>query len=205
MKRHLILTLTIVGLTAVTAVADDDPNALRRMRIDLRAGAKIAGSDPEVRIAGDEVHAESSQGLGLGIGVGYALSEHFDLAADAESTGEGTDLSLFDSGTSASFDSVTAGVRYYPIGRRRWVRPWLIGEAGWYHAEAAVFESGLFHRERHEVDDDGGGLNVGAGFDVPVGRLVSLGAGIRYNKTLGVFDDPSYTTAMAQVSFHFWQ
>jgi hypothetical protein len=206
MNRTAFATvLTIICATVVTAAAADDPDALRRIRIDLRAGAKIAGTDPDVTIAGERVHAKSSQGIGLGLGLGYALNDTFDVVLDGESTGEGTKLHLFDSGTAATFDSITAGMRYYPFGRRHRVRPWLIGEGGWYDGHAATFDNGIFHHEHHSVSDSGGGLNVGAGFDVPVGHLVSLGADVRYNKTLGVFDDPSNATAMAHLSFHFWK
>jgi hypothetical protein len=46
-------------------------------------------------------------------------------------------------------------------------------------------------------------VNAGAGFDVPVGDLVSLGADVRWHQTIGVFDDAGFLTTMATVAFHF--
>ena len=82
------------------------------------------------------------------------------------------------------------------------MRPWLVGEAGVYRAQAR-FQSLLFSYSHVERTANGGGLNLGGGFDVPLGRLVSLGVDARWNQTLHVFNDPHFVTTMANVSFHF--
>src|SRR5262249_49193545 len=134
-------------------------------------------------------------GPAVGIGVGYALTDHLELGANAQAT---EDINIFD--RSIGFNSVTVGGRYYVLGRSRAVRPWLIGQGGWY--QGAVDDSKLFGPTTHR-EDSGGGVNVGAGFDVPVGKLVSLGTDIRWNQTIGVLNDPGFLTTLATVAFHF--
>lgn len=206
MKHRTVLTaLTLIGIgLGVTTAFAGDEQATRRMRIDIKGGALVAGNDAHVTIDGKPERARADVGAATGLGVGYRLSDLFDATIDSDWTSN-----ISSEPIDASYTSVTAGARFYPIGRDHVVRPWLLGEAGWYHGEAEkTVKRGEFPFSRvhtSSTDDDGGGLNIGAGFDVPVGRLVSLGAGLRYNQTLGVFDDPGYLTTMAQVSFHFWK
>jgi outer membrane protein W len=165
------------------SVAAHAAESERRIRIDVAGGAMAAGSDG--------VQA----GPALGIGVGYAFTDHLEVGANAQTA---ADIKLFD--RSMGFNSVTVGGRYYVLGRSGAVRPWLIGQGGWY--EGTVDDSKLFGSTTHR-EDSGGGLNVGAGFDVPIGNLVSLGTDIRWNQTIGVFNDPGFLTTLATVAFHF--
>ena len=134
-------------------------------------------------------------GPSVAIGAGYAVTEHIELGATAQTAGS---VELF--GDSIRYTSVTGGCRYYLLGRARPVRPWLIVQTGWYRADSTSFR--LFGGTRTRADN-AAGVNLGGGFDVPIGKLVSLGLDVRYHQTFGVFDDPGFVTTMANVAFHF--
>jgi Outer membrane protein beta-barrel domain len=197
--RHAMKTSTALLVPAIlaaclarNAAATNDG----RYRIDLRAGALAWGQDPKVR--GGYKLETADAGPALGIGGGYRLNDHFDIGGSGQAASKSTVLF----GRTTSYTSLTAGPRYYPFGRDLRFRPWLAGEAGWYHGRSTL--SLLLRNTRTERSGDGGGLNAGTGFDVPVGRLVSLGADVRYHQTLGVFgNNPGFVTTMANVSFHF--
>jgi len=175
----ITLAIGVLCAPVVAGAAESE----RRIRIDVEGGAMPGGSK------GVE------PGPALGVGVGYALTDHIELGADAQTAAH---VNIFDRTT--GFSSVTAGARYYVLGRSGAVQPWLIGQGGWY--SGSVTQPRLFASTIHHTDS-GGGVNVGAGFDVPVGKLVSLGADVRWNQTIGVLDDPGYVTTLANVAFHF--
>jgi hypothetical protein len=178
-----ITSITLaIGVLCAPVVAQSAESE-RRIRIDVEGGAMAGGSK------GVE------PGGALGVGVGYALTDHLEVGANAQTADH---INIFDRST--GFSSVTAGARYYILGRSGPVLPWLIGQGGWY--SGSVTESDIFRPITHR-EDSGGGVNVGAGFDVPVGKLVSVGTDIRWNQTIGVLNDPGFVTTLATVAFHF--
>jgi hypothetical protein len=180
--------------TAVFA-AEADPLPTR-FRIDLTPGVLAAGSDVSFTEDGVRRTADTSVGPAIRLGGGYKLTEHFDLSASAQ--GANTSGEFF--GRRVGYTGITGGTRFYPLGRDTRVRPWLVGEAGWYHAHSRFdFVIGSVS----ERSADGGGLNVGTGFDVPIGRHFSVGFDTRWNQTLGLFNDPGYLTTNANLGFHF--
>lgn len=182
-------TVALLASAAIARGAWAETVADAKYRIDLRGGALAWGDAVE----GHE--AAHAAGPALAIGAGYRLTEHAEIDASAQAAAQGA--TLF--GRTQSYSSVTAGGRWLFFGRDAVVRPWLGGEAGWYEGRSSV--STLFGTETRVAD--GGGFNVGTGFDVPLGSLVSIGADVRYHQTLGVFDDPGFVTTLANVSFHF--
>jgi hypothetical protein len=186
-------TTWIVALLASAVMAGGtwaETAADAKYRVDVRGGALAWGNSVEGH--------EPAQGAGpaLAVGAGYRLTEHTEIDASAQAAAQGA--TLF--GRTQTYDSVTAGGRYLFFGSDAVVRPWLGGEAGWYQGRSSV--TTLFGGTDTRVAN-GGGFNVGTGFDVPLGRLVSIGADVRYHQTLGVFDDPGFVTTLANVSFHF--
>ena len=182
-----IVALLASAVMARGGRAETVPDA--KYRIDVRGGALAWGNAVE--------GSEPAHGAGpaLGVGGGYRVTDHVEVDASAQAAARGA---LF--GRTESFDFVTAGGRYVFFGSDAVVRPWLGGEAGWYQGRSSV--TTIFGGTDTRVAT-GGGFNVGTGFDVPLGRLVSIGADVRYHQTLGVFDDPGFVTTLANVSFHF--
>lgn len=186
--KSWILGVLAGALIARWASAETASDA--RWRVDVRPGALAWGST----IDGGSEPAHGA-GPAIAVGGGYRLTDHVEVDASAQAAAQG--LTLF--GRTQSYGSLTAGGRWFPLGSETVVRPWLGGEAGWYHARSTF--ATLFGSESRSAD--GGGFNVGTGFDVPVGSRVSIGADVRYHQTLGVFDDPGFVTTLANVSFHF--
>jgi Outer membrane protein beta-barrel domain len=182
-RTGIITSITLAIGVLCAPVLAHAAESERRIRIDVEGGAMPTGSNGV------------AAGPALGIGVGYALTDHVELGANAHAA---SDVHIFD--RSMGFGSVTAGARYYILDRSAAVRPWVIGQGGWY--TGSVSESNLFGPTTHH-EDSGGGVNVGAGCDVPVGKLVSLGTDIRWNQTIGLLNDPGYLTTLATVAFHF--
>jgi hypothetical protein len=185
--------LLTVALSAPIGSAAADPE--RPTRIDLNGGALAGGTDASVREHGTRTTAEVDAGPAVGVGAGYALTDHLEvgghvLAADSPA--------LF--GHSVGYTSVTAGCRYYLLGRSGPVQPWLIGQGGWYRGASRF--STVFGSDTNR-DENGAGVNAGGGLDVPIGKLVSVGVDLRYHQTLGVFDNAGFVTTMANVAFHF--
>ena len=90
-----------------------------------------------------------------------------------------------------------------PDGR---VRPWLVGQVGWYRASGSVSDCYLFcggDDEHKSREDDAFGLNVGAGVDVAVTDLVSLGLDVRYHDAFDALGGLQFVTTMLNVGFHF--
>ncbi len=172
--------------------AEGDAASDGRYRIELRGGAVAWGQSVD---SADS--ATRGAGPALGLGAGYRVTDHVELDASALGAAQGGGLFV---GRTRSYDSVTAGGRYFFLGPDAVVRPWLGGEGGWYRARTSEYS--LFGATVTRVAD-GGGVDVGTGFDVPLGRLVSIGTDVRYHQTLGVFDDPGFVTTLATVSFHF--
>jgi hypothetical protein len=183
MRSHTIPLMTLViGMLCAPVVTRAADNA-RPVRIDIEPGALAAGTN------GVEA------GPALAVGAGYALTDSFEVGGHVQTA---ADVRLFD--RSVGYTSVTGGGRYYVLGRAAAVQPWLIGQAGWYQGTISVSKvlGGSYRRT-----ENGGGVNMGAGFDVPVGNLVSLGTDVRWHQTIGVFDNAGFLTTMATVAFHF--
>jgi hypothetical protein len=183
MRSHTIPLLTLViGMLCAPVVTGAADNA-RPVRIDIEPGALAAGTN------GVEA------GPALAVGAGYALTDSFEVGGHVQTA---ADVRLFD--RSVGYTSVTGGGRYYVLGRAAAVQPWLIGQAGWYQGTISVSKllGGSYRRT-----ENGGGVNMGAGLDVPVGNLVSLGTDVRWHQTIGVFDNAGFLTTMATVAFHF--
>jgi len=183
MRSHTIPLLTLViGMLCAPVVTRAADNA-RPVRIDIEPGALAAGTN------GVEA------GPALAVGAGYALTDSFEVGGHVQTA---ADVRLFD--RSVGYTSVTGGGRYYVLGRAAAVQPWLIGQAGWCHGTISVSKllGGSYRRT-----ENGGGVNMGAGLDVPVGNLVSLGTDVRWHQTIGVFDNAGFLTTMATVAFHF--
>lgn len=185
MKTFTALVLTLLASNLFVRGAQAEVKDTR-YRIDLRGGA-LAAETGRVHGAGPV----------LALGAGYLFSDRIDLTATGGTAAHGA--LLF--GRTESFGSLTAGARYYPIGRDRRVRPWLAGETGWYHTRTV--ESSLFGGSHTQRVADGGGINIGTGFDIPLGRYVSLGTDVRYHQTIGVTSNPGFLTTLANLSFHF--
>lgn len=172
----------------------------RPLRLDIEGGALVAGSDVEVDFGGRDVSLDTDVGPALAFGVGYALIDHLEVGGTFHAASTGGDL--FDS--DVDYIALAAGLRYYPLGRAVIVRPWLQAAGGWYRAEADLNTITIFGTSSDDDRaDNGGGVNFGGGFDVPIGRRVSIGGDLRYHQTLGVFDDPGFLTTMVNVAVYF--
>jgi hypothetical protein len=171
----------------------------RPLRLDVEGGALVAGSDVDVSIGSTDVSLDTDAGPALSVGVGYAVIDQLEVGAAFHAAS--TDGDFFDS--DVDYIGLTAGLRYYPLGRAVMVRPWLTAAGGWYHAEADLNYISLFGPVDDDRTDDGGGVNVGGGLDVPIGRRVSVGGDLRYHRTFGVFDDPGFLTTMVNVAVYF--
>ena len=180
--RTIVTTALAIGVLCAPIVSTAAEKA-RPIRIDVEPGALAAGTN------------DVDAGPAFAIGAGYALTDAVELGAHAQTA---ANVELFD--RSVGYTSVTAGARYYVLGRAAAVQPWLIGEAGWYQGTACGVEA---LRPLHRADAERGGINMGAGFDVPVGKLVSLGTDVRWHQTFGVFDNDGFLATMATVGFHF--
>jgi hypothetical protein len=176
-------------MAAILTVGLADGAQAWRWRIDGNGGIFIPTGDIDV----GRRDVDTDVGGSFGAGGGFGLGDLVDVTAHFQ-----TNISDLDE----DFDllevySFTVGSRVYlmPPGR---FRPWVIGEIGWYHARA----DGLFE---DEIDDDSFGMNVGAGFDIFVHRIVSLGADIRYHNAFDAFDGMDFVTTMFNVGIHLGQ
>jgi Outer membrane protein beta-barrel domain len=192
-KRIWFSTTAVAVLLASTTVSAAPAT---RWRIDTGAGALAAGNDVSFTDHGVRRTADTEVGPALRLGAGYRLTDRFDLNASAQVAS--TDAALY--GRDIGYTALTGGTRCYPWGRDLRVRPWLLGEAGWYRAESRVQLFGASYTERTA---NGAGFNLGSGFDVPLGRFISLGFDARWNQTVGVFDNPGFLTTTANLGVHF--
>jgi hypothetical protein len=198
MKKLAIAMLLLSGLARPSAASAVE--ATRPVRLEIEAGALVAGSDATVDIAGSNVSIDTGVGPAFAVGAGYALTDHLEVGGAFHAAS--TDAELF--ADDVSYIALTPHLRYYPLGRAVIVRPWLAVAGGWYRADADLGSFSLFgSNQDDDRADDGGGMNFGGGLDVPIGRRVSLGAALRYHQTLGVFDDPGFLTTMVNVGVYF--
>jgi hypothetical protein len=191
MKPSTTISALIVGAGLLGSAAAFADAPARPFRLDVSFGALAGGSDA---VVGDD-GIDTDPGLAGALGFGYAVTEHVEVGATTQAA---TSTLILDD--NVGYTSVTAGARVYPLGRDLRVRPWLVGQGGWYRAR--ITREVLFADDVSETEH-GGGINGGAGIDVPLGRLVSIGVDARYHQTFGVFDDPGFVTTMANVAFHF--
>ena len=197
-NRRVPQILLGVAFSVAAAVPTVGAASAGPVRLDLGSGIFAKGGRVSVKEHGRRRRIDSSAGPALALTLGYAVSEYVDAVASGEVA---TTAGIFD-GT--SYAALNAGARVYPLGRGLRVRPWLIGEAGWIHADATHRSLGLFGSpsHTHHWQDDGGNLQFGGGFDIPIGTHFSLGPDVRYHRTVGVFNDPGYVSAMLNLSFH---
>jgi hypothetical protein len=104
--------------------------------------------------------------------------------------------------------SLTAGGRFHLTPPARRVRPWVVGELGWYHATASVDEpfcgrtTGGAPLTYYDGSGDGVGLNAGGGLDLALTDMLSVGLDVRYHHAF-VLGDFRFVTTMATVGVHF--
>jgi hypothetical protein len=197
MKRLALAITLAVGHIVAGTVSAVEP--ARPVRLDIEGGALVAGSDVEVDFGGSDVSLDTDVGPALSFGAGYAFIDQLEVGGAFHAAS--TDGDLFDS--DVDYTAVTAGLRYYPLGRAVVVRPWLQVAGGWYRAEADLNSITVGASSDDDRADNGGGMNFAGGFDVPIGRRVSVGGDLRYHQTFSVFDDPGFLTTMVNVAVYF--
>jgi hypothetical protein len=196
-KRFALAITLLAG--HITAGAASAVEPARPVRLDIEGGALVAGSDVDVNINGGDVSLDTDVGPAFSFGAGYARIDQLEVGGAFHAAS--TDGELFDS--DVDYTAVTAGLRYYPLGRAVVVRPWLQVAGGWYRAEADFDTITIGTSSDDDRAENGGGMNFGGGFDVPIGRRVSVGGDLRYHQTFGVFDDPGFLTTMVNVAVYF--
>lgn len=223
-NRHLHACIAL--LTAMVALGAGDVRAAR-WRLDVGGGAMIPLSANDLPDAPDDssdtrYDADFADGGSYALGMGYVLTDHVELTGqfqhslsrDADRLGdlfgrrrvEKLDIRTTDS--ELDVFSVTAGGRLHLLAPGHRVRPWIIGQLGWYRASAQVltFTCGRGCRPPlHFIGglEDGFGINAGGGIDVAVTPTVSVGFDARYHRAFGLLGELQFLTTMAVVSLRF--
>ena len=198
MKQSLVLALAVV--VAATLLVSRAEAA--RWRIDAEGGAIVPTTDLQLTSGGPGESLDA--GGAFSVGGGFGVGDWVDLTAQFQSGF--MDVSNFD----AFLDlfSFTTGLRAYltPPGL---VRPWLIGQIGWYGADASFHsyygydhDHGYDHEHHHETDNSFG-FNAGGGIDFSINRRVSLGLDVRYHNAFDAFNGLEFVTTMIDVGIHF--
>jgi len=231
-------SFVVVG--AVGMLISMAPGAHAQWRVDLSGGALVdrwavhlpnsaLGHSPDLHQPGD---ARFDTGGTYALGASYVLSNHFEVGGQFQhSLSRQVDRLTIPTrfpetvpkGLTAkpALDvfSVTAGTRVHLLPQDRRVRPWLIGQVGWYRARAEVtellgpaqlpcgapincFPVGTL-RIRRSGGDDGFGFNVGGGVDVALTRLLSVGADVRYHRAVNVLENVDFVTTMVSLGLRF--
>lgn len=156
-----------------------------RWRLDVEGGAFVPDDDAV------------SVGGSFAVGGGYSLNDYVEVGGQFQGNYSGIDIGL----VSDTFEvySLTGGPRIYVLPSTYRIRPWVVGQIGWYRARAAA---SFFGAEVENTEDAFGG-NVGGGFDVAIVPRVSLGVDVRYHRPVDVFDGFDFVTAMLNVGLHF--
>lgn len=169
--------------------------SLAGARIDVEGGAMAGSSDVTVRDDGTEVTFDTDAGGSWAIGGYWVANDHLEVGGQYQQVIAA--LSVVPA-SSLVYNSVTAGARYQLLPRDRRVRPWLVGQLGWYGARG---QADFLFDEVSETDN-GFGFNVGGGIDFQLSKLVSLGADLRYHHAVDVLGGLDYMTTMVNVAFH---
>jgi opacity protein-like surface antigen len=164
-------------------------------RIDVEGGAMAVSSNVTIQDAGTEVTFDTHAGGSWAIGGYWIANDHLEVGGQYQQVIAA--LSVVPA-SSLVYNSVTAGARYQILPRDRRVRPWLVGQLGWYNASGEV--DYLF--DQVSETGNGFGFNVGGGIDFQLSKLVSLGADLRYHHAVGVLGGLDYMTTMVNVAFH---
>jgi len=219
------VVLVTLGMVALANVAN------AQWRVDVSGGALVDPSPvhlPVQRPAGARAIADFDDGGSYALGAAYAIGNHFELGGQFQHALSrqahrlrlpGGPFSTTTATANPALDvfSVTVGGRVHLLPPERRVRPWLVGQLGWYRATAEVDErtgppslsgcvphcplAGL--RLHHSGSDDGLGVNVGGGVDVALNQLISVGIDVRWHRLFNLLDHLSFLTTMASLSFHF--
>ena len=228
--------LSLVALIPAVAAVLASP-AGAQWRVDVSGGAFVAPS----RVQFSEQHfpagefqelplwssisAKFDTGGSYALGAGYAITDRIELlgqfqhslsrdiralrfearsglVAQSSNLTARADLDVF---------SLTGGARLHllPSGQR--LRPWLVGQMGWYRATAElkdpICEGGRIYCgpsvARYNGSSDGFGVQGGGGFDYAVSGLVSVGVDVRYHKAFDLIGGLHFVTTMATVGIHF--
>jgi hypothetical protein len=166
--------------------------------------------------------ARYGTGGSYAVGTYYAVTDHFELGGQfAQSLSRDVEHLANSNGSTTKepaldIFSLTFGARVHALSPDHRLRPWLIGEAGWYRASAEVDEIptrgsciphcpifSFFGLHHSGGPDDGFGFNVGAGFDVAVTRWLSIGPDVRYHRAVNVLGNLEFITTTANAALHF--
>jgi opacity protein-like surface antigen len=182
-------------MLVLAAVVSLSRPATARWRLDTEGGAMIRASS--IGFSGRTVDADTAGSFAFG--GGYSLNDYVELGGQFQ---QSISVQIFDD----SFDvsTVTAGARVYLLPQGR-VRPWLVGQIGWYRVDASLVNCVFFCNGNEHDDrvDNSFGLNVGGGLDVAVSKLISLGVDVRYHDAVSAFGGTGFVTSMFDVGFHF--
>jgi opacity protein-like surface antigen len=203
--------------------------AAAQWRADVSGGAFLAASTTTLTdrhlgrlccgTAGDAADVNFGAGAVWALGLGYAVSDHVEIVgrfqhalsryvASADLLTYGYRLPIDTVNSSLDVFSVTAGGRFHLLPPGQQFRPWVVTEAGWYHANGEVNEPFCGRSScgppfvMDEKTEHGVGFNVGAGFDLAVTDTVSVGLEARYHRVF-VLGDFGFLAPMANLGFHF--
>jgi hypothetical protein len=188
-----------VGLLSVGLLSETPVEAT--WRIDIEGGAFVPGSSVTIGNGGEgdqtEVSTDFNVGGSVAVGGGYSLNDYVELGGQFQSSISGIDIGI--ASDTFNVSSLTFGPRLYALPSTYRVRPWVVGQIGWYraHGEVGAFGAGI------NQTDNGFGANVGGGMDVAVSQHVSLGVDARYHHPVDVFDGLQFVTTMFNVGLHF--
>ena len=188
MRQGAALFATVLVLMLARTAAD------AAWRIDAEGGAFVPVDSVSFDAGGDSFDVDVATGGSFAVGGGYGLGDWVDLTAHAQGNFSGVEALL----NSLDVYSVTAGARVYLLPPQRF-RLWLVGEIGWYHADADI--DAIFSTVSQS--DDSFGLNVGGGFDVAINPRVSLGLDVRYHNAFEALNGLQFVTTMFNVGIHF--
>src|SRR5262249_28851985 len=144
-------------LTAVAALLFVSAPAHAGWRLDVEGGAIVPASTVTLSDgSGADVDTDISSDFNVGGSFaprgGYELNDYVEIGGQFQSNFSGIDIGLA-SDTLRAY-SLTAGPRIYfvPDGYR--VRPWVVGQIGWYRTEA---EAGFIGATVKKTEDAFGG------------------------------------------------
>lgn len=164
-------------------------------RVGIQGGAAFFPGSVEVDVGGQQVDASTDDGAQFGVEGGWTVTDALELGGLVQFGG-----AIFDS----SALSVTAGPRYSFLDKGSPVRPFAVGQLGYYAVgvETSSTTGGLFDFLGPDETKDGFGFNLGGGLDVFPLPWLSVGADVRFHRAF-VFGGVNYFTTMLSVAVHF--
>lgn len=185
-----------IAAAAILALAVAAPGAaLAGGRVGIQGGAAFFPGSVDLEHDGKAVEGSVDDGAQFGIEGGWTATDALEIGGTVQ-----LGNAIFDS----SATSVTAGPRYAFRDKDAVVRPFAVGQLGYYvvGVDTSVPTGGLFDFLGPDETDDGFGFNVGGGVDVYPLRWLSVGADVRYHRAF-VFGGVNYFTTMLGAAVHF--